>query len=319
MTRYDVTSVGEGGLRLSVPAGERMERARRLDVQVAGTEGNVLSGLSALGWRTGWFTSLPDSALGRRVEEQYRSLGVDTSGVRRVRGARVGTYFVEYGSAPRATHVTFDRKDTAFSLMTTEDVEWNALLDTRLVHLSGLTAALSPSALEILRELRVRASSAGIPVSFDVNYRRNLWSAEDSGNILLPLVEGVEILFCSREDARLLFNVTGEPEECARALCTQTGARHVIVSCGGDGFVGVLDGRAVRRAALPVTVVDRLGAGDGLAAGFLHGWLAKDLELGVEAAVAMAALALAQWGEQVATTARELESVIADPARDVDR
>lgn len=319
MTRYDVTAVGEGGLRLSVPAGQRLECVRRLDVQVAGSEANVLAGLSALGWRTGWFSALPDSPLGRRVEEPYRSAGVDTSGVRRVKGARVGTYFVEYGSAPRATRVTFDRQDTAFSRMTTHDVEWDALIDTRILHITGLTAALSPSVLDILQELPDRASAAGVPLSVDVNYRRSLWSAAEAGRTLRPLVEGAEILFCSRQDAGLLFQITGEPEECARALSERTGARHVLVSCGADGFVGILDGRPVRRAALPVRVVDRLGAGDGLAAGFLHGWLGKDVEAGADAAVAMAALALAQWGEQVRTTPEELEAVIAEPARDVHR
>ena len=80
MPRFDVTSIGEGQLRLCVPAGKRLEQVTQFDVFVSGTEANVVGLLSRLGWRSGFITSLPDGPLGRRVLNEYRMAGIDLGG-----------------------------------------------------------------------------------------------------------------------------------------------------------------------------------------------------------------------------------------------
>ena len=101
MPRFDLTTLGEGQLRLCVPAGERLERADRFDVYVSGTEGNVADTLARLGWRAGWVSALPDSPLGRRVRRHHVIAGVDLDAVRWSEG-RLATYYVEYAVPPRA-------------------------------------------------------------------------------------------------------------------------------------------------------------------------------------------------------------------------
>lgn len=310
MTRFDVTAIGEGGLRLSVPSGIRLERTASLDVNVAGAEANVLSGLASLGWKTGWISALPETPLARRVECQLRSYGVDLAGVHHAPGGRLGTYYVEYGPAPRPTQVHFDRADTAFTRMTTADVDWDLLLDTRIIHMTGITAALSPTVMEILTETLDRAEAARVPVSFDVNYRANLWTPTEATRALQPFIERAEILFVRQEDLQTLYGYDEDPSKALEAALSLTKARHVVMSRGEQGVSASLDGRRVTVPALPVDIVDRLGAGDGLAAGFLHAWLDGHVEVAAEHGAAMAALALAQMGEQVITNREELAAVM---------
>lgn len=319
MTRFDVTAIGEGGIRLSVPAGERLERAQSFEIGIAGTEANVLAGLSALGWSTSWCSALPDSALGRRVENQLRTHGIDLSLVRRVPGARLGTYYVEYSVPPRPTQVTFDRADTAFALMQPDAVDWDALLDTRLLHLTGLTAALSPNVAAILQEAVTRAKQAGVPVSLDVNYRRNLWTAEEAATAIAPLVESADILFCKTEDAAALWSAPTDGEASLAAVREHTGARWVHVTAADRGIWSWVDGEAATTPIVPVSIVDRLGAGDGFAAGVLHGWLAGEHATAARYGAVMAALALSQRGEQVVTTRAELDELLIDPERSLAR
>lgn len=313
MPTFDCTAIGEGGVRLSVPAGTRLERADHLDVAIAGTEANVLCTLSSLGWATSWFSGLAeDSPIARRVEFQLTSFGVDTSGVHRGEG-RTGTYWAEYSVPPRATSVFFDRRDTAFSRLTVADIDWDKLLDTRLLHLTGLTAALSPTVLEVLQEAMRRAEAAGVPVSFDVNYRTHLWTPEAAAPVLRPFIEQAEIVFCRAEDVQLILDGPDDIEGCLQRVAEVSRATCVVTSCGADGALALIDGELRRQPAAPVEILDRLGAGDGLAAGFLHAWLLGDRANSLAYGTATAGLALSQYGEQIITTRNELESVVADP------
>ncbi|MEM7128397.1 MAG: sugar kinase [Chloroflexota bacterium] len=310
--RFDLTTFGEGGLRLSVPVGERLEVAAKLDVNLAGAEANVACALSRLGHNCGWISGLPNSALGRRVANEYRQHGLDMSAVVWSDSGRLSTYFVEYATAPRPIQVFFDRKDSCFTKLSPDQIDWDYLLDTRLIHLTGITVPLSPSCTQIVTEAIKRAKSANVPISFDVNYRSLLWKSVNAAQILQPLIRGIELLFCSHRDAVELFGCMGECEESLTKLAEQTGAKQVVMSSGEDGLYGWRDGKILFEPAQPVVMVDRLGAGDGMAAGVIHGWLDGDFAKGVKYSAAMAALALSQQGEQVMTTVAELDSLLAE-------
>jgi len=144
MPSFDVTSFGESMLRLSVGAGDRLIAATRLDAHIAGAESNVLSGLAALGRVCSWQSALPDNDLGRMAARAIRSHGVDTSSVIWKREGRLGSYYVEFAEPPRPIRVTYDRARSCFSQADGAEVDWDALLDTRLLHLTGITPALSP-------------------------------------------------------------------------------------------------------------------------------------------------------------------------------
>jgi 2-dehydro-3-deoxygluconokinase len=315
----DVTTLGESMLRLSVPAGERLEQARALDVHVAGAEGNVASLLARLGHAVAYVTALPDQPLGRRVAGALREAGVDLRGLIWREHGRLGTYFIEYSEPPRPTQVVYDRADSCAARLRAEDLPLDLLLDTRLLHLTGITPALSDSCREAVLGLAEQARARGVPFSVDVNYRSRLWPPEKAADTLTQLIAGAAILFCKAADARTLFGMDNAPPDLPRALADRFGVPAVIVTHGADGVYAWHGGISLHQPAAPVTILDRIGAGDALAAGVLRGWLRGDLAYGLRAGAMCAALALTQYGDMVTTTAAELESLLAAHGGDVVR
>lgn len=305
--RFDVSTLGEMMLRLSVPSGERLETAARLDVYPAGAESNVASLLSRLGRQACWVGALPDNPLGKRAAGALRAAGVDLGGVLWRDHGRMGTYYVEFGAPPRGIRVTYDRAGSCTSEMGPDDPDWEALLDTRLLHLTGITPALSVSCRELTAEALRRARQRGVPVSFDLNYRSRLWTEVEAAVVLRPLIQGLELLFCSATDAARLFGIQGDREEVARAVLELSHARQVVVTFGEQGALAWDGQLLVYEPARPTQIVDRLGAGDALAAGLLHGWLDGDLAAGLRYGVTLAGMALSQLGDMLVTDREELE------------
>ena len=312
MPRFDLTTLGEGQLRLCVPAGERLERAERFDVYVSGTEGNVADTLARLGWRAGWVSALPDTPLGRRVQRQHVIAGVDLSAVRWAEG-RLATYYVEYAVPPRSIQVWFDRRDSCFANLAPDEVDWAYLLDTRLLHLTGITLALPGNPRALVLEAANRAREAGLPVSYDVNYRSRLWSPEEARRVTGPLVADVDVLCCSVADAVTVLGVApGEPDAVLHGVGEVTGARYVVMSMGGAGLLG-WDRTADEMHHVPareVVILDRIGAGDAMVAGVLHGVLGGDFARGLHYGAVCAALSLGQLGDLPSVDADELDRLV---------
>lgn len=308
-------------VRLSVPAGLRLENATCLDVTAAGGEGNALAGLSALGRRCGLVTALPENPLGRLVSRQLRSVGVDVKAVAWKAHGRVATYYVESGRPPRATRVIYDRRGSCASELEAADVDWGYLTSTRLLVLSGITPALSDSCSEVVAEARRQAQAQAIPIAFDVNYRQALWPAERARACLSPLLREAEIVFCSARDARAVFGLSGSAGELARRLGERIDARAVVVSRGADGAVLWRSAAPPLELAAPrIETVDRLGSGDALAAGVIDGWLDGDLEAGLTRGITLASLARTQHGDMLITNRAELDELVGvPPCEDVQR
>ena len=325
--RFDFVSLGESMLRLSVPTGRRLDDTRILDMELAGAESNVSVALARLGWRVGWVSRMPDHALANAVLRALRSDGVDTTAVKRVPDERLGTYFIEYATAPRATQVIYDRANSAAAHMTIADVDWDYLLDTRVLHLTGITAAISESCYAILVEAIRRAHTAGVMVSFDVNFRAKLWSAATAGGKLRPLIAEADLLLCKGTDAAALFGCQGEPHQLMAELQKLTRASVVFCTFGEKGAALLSGDEFVSQPALPVQIVDRIGSGDAFAAGVLDGWLAGDasakdtaaLREGLKHGVALAAIALSQFGDRVLSSRTELNAALAAEPLDISR
>jgi 2-dehydro-3-deoxygluconokinase len=304
--RYDLTTIGEILLRLSVPSGERLEQASRLDLHPAGAEANVATLLARLERRACWIGALPANPLGRLAAGALRAAGTDTSHILWKDGGRMGTYYVEFGEPPRGIQVTYDRACSCASQLDAQEIDWDMMLDTRILHLTGITPALSPACHEVVSEAIRRARAQTVPVSFDVNYRQKLWPERDAAQALLPLLQGVELLFCSQADAARLFQCTGSMRDIGQAMLEKTRARHIVLTFGEQG-AALWHGQEWRHEpARPTRMVDRLGAGDALAAGVIHGWLDGDLAGGLRYGVTLAALALSQVGDMVVTNKSEL-------------
>lgn len=316
---FDITTIGETMLRLSVPTGERLEVANRLDLFPAGTEANAIVALSRLGRKTAWVGGLPDSSLGRIVANHLRMAGVNLDGVHWDPDGRIGTYFIEFATPPRPIQVIYDRADSVAANMQPDQVDWDQLMDSRLLHLTGITPAISEGGLAITKEAIERAKAAGVPISLDVNYRGKLWSPSQARDTLLPLIQEIDLLFCGQGDAALLFGCSGEPHEIVQDLAGQSNAATVVTSIGDQGVVAWDGQQLYRQEAFPVEVIDRIGAGDAMAAGIIHGWLDGDLTGGLRYGAALAALVLSQFGDMLVTTADELQAVLENASGGVNR
>ena len=306
---HDLVTLGEVLLRLSAPTSARIETARTLDVQIGGAEANVAAGCSRLGMRVAWISALPASAWGERVRRELTGHGVDCAHVRMVEGARIGVYFLEYGAPPRPIRVLYDRRDSAFARLTPAEVDWEPVRQARLVHLTGITPALSASA----RALSERAAAETAAISFDVNYRSALWSPADARAYAETVLPRARFVFAGLEEARMVFGLEGSPEHMVEALSRQAPKATVSLLMGEEGSLTFDGGRIVRPRRRPrVEVIDPIGAGDAYVAGFL--WAAQrgcDLEETVDTATAVAALKCSIWGDVAIITPRDVEDVLA--------
>ena len=304
-----VVCFGELLLRLSPPDRRLLVQAEGFDLAVAGAEANVGSALASLGHPVRFAGVVSDNPMGDRALAALRGCGIDTGFVARA-GGRMGLYFLEAGSGPRPSSITYDREGSAFAGAEPEAIDFaGALAGARLLHCGGITPALGPNGVALARAAQAAARSIGVPVCFDGNFRAQLWSAWDSdpAAILRELVADAAILIGNHRDISLLLgrDFSGEGEarrrEAADAafsafpkleLIAST-ARHLVTS-DHHRISARVDSRAGghQTEEIDVTgIVDRIGTGDAFAAGVLDGWLAGEgLDLMAQRGLALAAL-----------------------------
>ena len=300
-------------VRLATADFERLETAASLDLSIGGTESNVAAALARLGRQAAWLSALPESPHGRRIAATLRAHGVDVSQVLWSATGRAGLYFLEPGATPRPTRVIYDRANSAVALIDPAAVPYDAVASTRLLHLTGITPALSAGCAEVCRRLIAHAGQHSVPLLFDVNYRSLLWSPEEAARGVQFFLDHVELLFCGQGDARTLWNLTGSPDEVARALLERSSAGLVIVTAGEAGATAVArSGASYFQPAPAVDVIDPVGAGDAFAAGFLHQWFdaPANIPTALRSAVAAASIAMTMPGDLAIITPQELAEAI---------
>lgn len=284
----------------------------RFRLRIAGAESNVAVALARLGVRVAWVSRVGEDAFGRLVADTLAREGLDLRWLRHDPGAPTGLFF-KFRSAGR-TRVLYYRRGSAASRLRTADVPDEALAGVRLVHLTGITTALSETTRELVVDVARRARERGIVVSFDPNYRPALWAGpEEAAAAQREVLPFVDWFLCGLEEGSVLFGTSG-PEELVEAV-REAGARSVAVRVGAEGAVVSVGSRLVL-APVPrvVSVFDEVGAGDGFAAGFayglLHGWAPRSC---AAAGNLIAATALAGTGDW--ETFPRLEEVRADLER----
>jgi len=308
VTRFDVTTLGEAMLRLSVPTGQPLETMTGLTVHLGGAESNVCAALVSLGRRCSWLSRVPTGPHGRYVLRTLRAAGIDTSAVVLAEQARLGTYYVEFASPPRATEVIYDRSGSAITGLTVDMVNWDVLLDTRVLHLTGITPALGPGCFELVVEAAERAKARGVTVSFDVNYRSKLWAPEVAAHHLKAILPFTDILICGQGDAQTVFGLEGSAEDVLAALHKLTPAEHIVLTQSLEGASTLIDDEFVHVPARTAKMIDRLGAGDAFAAGVLDGYLEGDVRSGLDKGAVLSALMLTQHGDMLITTPEEVSA-----------
>ena len=321
---------GELLLRLTAPGRELLLQNGRLDVHIGGAEANVAVALASLGHQAAMVSRVPDNALGNAAVAHLRRYGVSVEGVGQADG-RMGLYFLSVGAGLRPSQIVYDRLASSFALAGKGDFDWDRLLDgAGLLHLSGITPALGRRSADAALACAEAAQSRGIKVSFDGNYRGQLWQRWDSDPkaILGELVRKGDILFGNHRDISLLLGreFVGDGEqrrrEAAEAafgafpnlqLIAST-ARHIDDADRHrvGARIDSQDGGFQTEEVVVAGIVDRIGTGDAFAAGVLHGVLSgASQEQTVRYGLALACLKHSLPGDASLFTQADIDAFLA--------
>jgi 2-dehydro-3-deoxygluconokinase len=287
----ELLAIGETMAMVAPLTGARLVEAQQFRLDAGGAESNVAAHVAALGHRAGWFSRLGDDALGHRVHAQLAARGVDVSSVVSDPAHPTGLYVKDPGHGVR-----YYRAGSAASHLSAADADLIELGGVRILHVSGITAAISSSAAEFLSRTIDRAHEHGVLVSFDVNHRAALWDCATAAGALAALVRRADLVFTGRDEAESLWGTATAAE--VRALFTDV--PELVVKDGSVGATAYLSEGPVFEPALVVDVVDAVGAGDAFAGGYLAALLedAPPLER-LRAGHRRAALTLLTTGDSI--------------------
>lgn len=290
-----------------------LETTSDLILSTGGAEVNVAIGLARLGTAVTWLGRVGDDAVGRRVTRELRAEGVDV--IAGIDPAGSTGVLLKSTPAPGRTEVVNLRTGSAGSRLNPNDLHAVDLTQYGVLHVTGITPALSPSAAATVTELVARASAAGLLVSVDINHRSRLWTNQkDAVDSHTALVTCADILFAGHDEAELIVGVADTTEDLATKL-HELGPAEVVIKLGALGALVLSDGTVHRHAAEPATVVDTVGAGDAFVAGYLAEVLrGRSVWQRLDLATRAGAAACSNPGDwEGAPTRIELERVRADP------
>ncbi|MFD8354639.1 sugar kinase [Streptomyces coelicoflavus] len=292
--RGPVVCLGETMAAMAPAPPHSLDGTESLLVSVAGAESNVAMYLADLGLPVSWLSAVGDDALGRRVRAAVGRAGVDVSGVRTDPARPTGLLLKDPGAA--GTRVHYYRRGSAASALGPDVLDDERLGGAALLHLTGVTPALSPSCRALVeRALDTPPERRAHAVSFDVNHRPALWPPDTAPEVLRDLADRADIVFVGLDEAQDLWGA-GLTEADVRGLLGRP--RVLVVKDGGRGATAFTEGDACTVPALATEVVEPVGAGDAFAAGFLAGlWRGTDLTRALRLGHITAASALKVVGD----------------------
>jgi 2-dehydro-3-deoxygluconokinase len=267
-------------------------------LSVCGAEATVAIGVRRLGLPAAYVGRRGDDAFGRMGLEVLRGQGVDVSGLVVDATAPTGLLLRTRRTAD-LTLVEYLRAGSAGARLGPEDIDPDVVTAADLLHVTGITPALSSTAAAAVDHACDLARRAGVPISFDVNYRSRLWTEPAAREVLLPLAAGADIVFGGRHELAMLLDAAPDtPVEQLLTRLAAHGPRDVVVSLGAEGSAGLCDGEFVAVAAHRVTTVDVVGAGDAFVAGYLAALLdGLDQRARLRWGAALGAFAVATRGD----------------------
>ena len=329
-----IVTMGEIMLRLSTPNNEKFIQADEFDINYGGGEANVAVSLANYGHDADFVSALPKNPIGDAAIATLRKYNVGTKHISRS-GERVGIYFLETGSAMRASNVVYDRAYSSISTAKVDEFDFDEIFkDVDWFHFTGITPAVSDSAAELTEAALKAAKKAGVTVSVDLNFRKKLWSSEKAKKIMTNLMQYVDVCIGNEEDAEKVLGfkpgntdvTAGELElngyvDIFNQMCDQFEFKYVISSLrqsfsasNNDWSACIMDGATrefYHSKKYHVTpIVDRVGGGDSFAAGVICGLCdKKDFKSALEFAVAASALKHTIPGDFNLVTREDVESL----------
>lgn len=322
---FDLLALGELMLRLSPPDNERITRGETLGKQAGGAELNAITGAAMLGLRCGIISKLPANDLGTYIKNRVRLCGVsdDYLVYDQDKDARLGVYYYESGAYPRKPRIVYDRKNTSVNKLTIEDYDESLYRATRCFHTSGITLALSPQLRETAIEMIKRFKAQGALISFDVNFRGNLWTGAEAKECIEQILPYVDVFFCSVETARLTFLKEGDPRDIMKSFTEDypisivASTQRIVHSPKRHTFGSIIysakdDTYYEEPPYADIEVVDRIGSGDAYISGVLYGLLSKegDYQRALEYGNATSSLKNTIPGDLLSTDLKEIDGII---------
>lgn len=312
MGKSTVVTFGEIMLRLAPNGYLRFCQTDQFQATYGGGEANICVSLANYGVDSKFITKLPNNPIGQAAINELRKYGVDTSEIVRG-GERIGIYYLEKGASQRASKVVYDRKYSAISEAEVSDFDFDKAFDgAKWFHFTGITPALSEKASLATLEACKAAKKAGLTVSCDLNYRKNLWSTEEAGKCMEQLMQYVDVLIANEEDAEKVFGIHADAtdvtsgdlnkegyKDVAKKLVDRFGFKKVAITLresitANDNNWGAMiyDGKDFAFSkTYPVHIVDRVGGGDSFGGGLIYAELENySLQDSIEFAVAASCL-----------------------------
>ena len=303
----DIVSLGALVHRID-PGVIPFRKATECQIHVSGGEFNVAANLAdAFALSAGVVTAMVDYPIGDLVAERVRAMGVKPFYKRfkhnGVNGPNLAAVYSDRGHGVRAPVVFYNRAHEAASLMKPGDVDWSSIFagGVRWFHSGGIFAALSRGTGELIIEGMRAAHQAGAVVSFDLNFREKLWNVwggqQKAVEVIGRIVEHVDVLVGNEEDLQKGIGIEGQDVHAQSkldpsaffAMIDKVVARHPNVKGVATtlrevhhtnhhtwGAVAWLDGKTYQSPTCQLDVIDRVGGGDGFAAGFIYGLLSGE-------------------------------------------
>ncbi|MBR4842938.1 MAG: sugar kinase [Bacteroidaceae bacterium] len=330
---------GEVMLRLATPGYERFGQGNTLNATYGGGEANVAVSLANFGLPVSYVTRLPDNDIARACLRELRGFGVDVNDVV-FGGDRMGIYFLETGSVSRGSKVIYDRSGSSIAMIEPGMIDWDAVLaDAGWFHWTGITPAISEGAAQVCLEALKKCNSKGIPVSCDLNYRKNLWKWGKKAHEVMPeLVSCTDIVLGNEEDASMALGIKPDGVDvragvvdadaylsvsrqimeqyprCRKVITTLRGS----INANDNTWAGVLyDGRnLLKTRQYRIThIVDRVGGGDSFMGGLIYGLrVYGDDQKALDFAVAASCLKHTVYGDYNRVTVQEVEKLMSGDA-----
>ncbi|MFE0417903.1 sugar kinase [Streptomyces tendae] len=256
----DILAMGEPLLEFNARPEARgpVGAAESFTVGYGGDTSNFLVAARRSGARTGYLTRIGDDEFGGALVDLWQREGVDTRHVAREAGGRTGIYFISRSQGH--SRFTYYRADSPATRLTPGDVPEDAVAEARLLHLTGITQAISTSACDAAFHAMGVARGSGTLISYDPNYRAALWPVERARAVMLRSLESCDIALPNLSEGRMLTGAD-EPEDVLDAL-VRRGPSIVVLKMGEDGALLSHRGETFRIAPHVVEAVDPSGAGD---------------------------------------------------------